>query len=253
MSKGILIAIVLGLVVLGSGAYYVIQQPSSASPTLSENEVPTLPTSNSTSQNGTTNTTDSSTQPTAQSFAGAVVVQGLNRKEASVILFDSQTGAKKEIVQIPNTSNPYPPEVKVDNGTIFFTSSKSSISRRDIKTGQTSIVPLKDFHEPWRVTDFAVKGNVLVFLTIGPANEGASVPSRPCELRVVDLARSSETKVLDISVCSQAHGPNYSIQDISSDGTSVSLLASSGEAGYASITRHEVSLSNKTENRNCLL
>jgi hypothetical protein len=164
-----------------------------------------------------------------------------------VILFDSQTGAKKEIVQIPNTSNPYPPEVKVDNGTIFFTSSKSSISRRDIKTGQTSIVPLKDFHEPWRVTDFAVKGNVLVFLTIGPANEGASVPSRPCELRVVDLARSSETKVLDISVCSQAHGPNYSIQDISSDGTSVSLLASSGEAGYASITRHEVSLSNKTD------
>ncbi len=245
-NAGILIAIVLGLVVLGGGTYYFMQQ--APSPILTENEIPTLPVSNSASQNGTTNTiTNTPTPPAAQALAGAVLVQGLNRKEASVVLFDSQTGAKKEIMQIPNMAYPYVPEVKVENGAMFYISANNSISRRDIKSGQISAVLLKDFYEPWRIADFAVKGNTLVFLAIGPTSEGTLVPSQPCELRVVDMARSSETKVLDIPVCSQAHGPNYSIQDISSDGTSVSLFASSGEAGFASITRHEVNLASKTD------
>jgi|GEM_PF-4410277 len=211
VSAGVLIAIVLGLVVFGGGTYYFMQTQSS------------------------------------QVLAGAVLVQGMNRKEASVVLFD-QNGAKKEIMQIQNTAYPYDvPEVKVENGAMFYISANDSISRRDIGSGQISSVPLKDFQEPWEIADFAVKGNTLVFLAIGPANESASVLSQPCELRVVDLAGASETKVLDIAVCSQAHGPNYSIQDISSDGATVSLLASSGEAGYASITRHEVNLASKTD------
>ena len=251
VSAAILIAIALGLIVLGGGAYYVMQQ--SPSPTLTENEIPTLPASNSTSQNKTTNTiTNTPTQPAAQALAGVVLVQGINRKEASVILFDSQTGAKKEIMQVPNTAYPYVPEVKVENGAMFYMSANNSISRRDMKSGQISAVPLKDFYEPWRIADFAVKGNTLVFLAIGPTDEspneyGPVAPRQPCELRVVDMARATETKILDIAVCSQAHGPNYSIQDISSDGTTVSLFASSGEAGYASIAWHEINLASKTD------
>lgn len=64
VNAGILIAIVLGLIVVGGGAYYIIQ-PQSPSPNPSENSLDTLPTA-STQTTGTTTTNPEPTQQATQ-------------------------------------------------------------------------------------------------------------------------------------------------------------------------------------------
>src|SRR3989344_1699951 len=234
---GLLVAIVLGVIVLGGGTYFVMQQ-NSPSPTLSESESPTLPSTNTNSQNtnqqsGTANTTGGPpAKPTTQTLTGAVVVQSHdnqgNQKEASVILIDTQTGAKKELAQITNAqSGTLIPKVLVDQGALYYLGGHIEMMRRDLATGVVKPIPPSNLYEASKIKDFAVSGNTMVVLEIGSVWEDRNPPSSSCSLWLVDLAlaikadetgltlseiqelrlklANSATVILNIPVCEQAH------------------------------------------------
>ncbi len=181
-----------------------------------------------------------------------------DQKKVSVIAIDSQTGEQKIITEIQNSEKhaSLVPIVRVSNSRLYYLGADNSIVQYDIESGQTTTTPVKGYipagqNTPWGINSFQVRGNTLAYLAMGPTDEspneyGSVVPSKPCVIRTANLTTGVEDTVLSIQMCEAAHGPYYSIHDISLDGTKLYVSEEYSESGYASVNLNTVDAIAKT-------
>lgn len=167
-----------------------------------------------------------------------------NSRTYSLVLVDGKTGG---IRKLPERSlsdiSAFLPYAVIDSGIPYIQTSRQTVSGYDFTVDEFYGISLQGEN----VTSFAVKGGTLVYLVSDAPTELHGVSYSSCSLRMRSLGSEADVEILTIPVCSQAHGPNYTLHEITADGQYVTLFERYGEAGYESVTRHEVNLITKAD------
>lgn len=165
VSAGFLIAIVLGLVVLGGGAYYVMQTQS-PSPTLTENNLDTLPTTQS--QTNTSNPaptqTNTNINPTAsQNGWKSVASAGLTIEYPPTIKISSNTNTPVVHLEFKESDDN-------DLARVFISGANIIPASQDLKSWLEGQNYFAAQYRAQKYTSYKRKDGVEVFASFGNAS-----------------------------------------------------------------------------------
>lgn len=182
---------------------------------------------------------------------GAMIFQSLDYGTYSknLILVNAESGDK---ILFPKYNFYFAERSNLVDRNLWYIEGSSSIAQYRIDTDEkivhTLTVKASDSDKAeWQLVDFVVGTGKIVYRVEGPWPEDDEAQvTKPCMIRQRDLRDDSDVEIMRIKDCFAAHGPSYSFEGFSSDGSALTLIVSYGESGYSSIELYEINLKTKT-------